>query len=255
VGLEDSDRDSVHLTNWPSVDTFPFDAELHAGMAQLRDACSTLLSLRKAEGLRVRLPLARAVVATPDAALLAPHIDILRDELNVKEVELTTEVDRFGSKELVLNPKTLGPRLGGRTQQVIKAHKAGDWSVAGDLATVGGIELEPGEFDFRLVSAGEGAVATLKSSEGLVVLDTVVTPELEREGVARDLVRQVQQARREADFEVSDRIKLSITGPQATVDAFAAHRELVMGETLAVEAEATLGGIDDTVVVVERAEM
>ena len=105
--------------------------------------------------------------------LLAPHIDILRDELNVKEVELTTDVDRFGSKELILNPKTLGPRLGGRTQDVIKAHKAGDWTINADgtrrrrrrRAPAGGVRL-PGR------SAGEGAVATLKGASGLVVLDT-----------------------------------------------------------------------------------
>ncbi len=245
--------DSVHLTDWPAADVFPIDAELHAGMARLRDACSTLLSLRKSEGLRVRLPLAKAVVATPDADLLADHIDILRDELNVKQVELTTDVGRYGVQELVLNPKALGPRLGGQTQQVIKAHKSGDWSLVGNRAVVGGIELEPGEFDFRLVSAGDAAVATLKSSDGLVVLDTIVTPELEREGVARDLVRLVQQERREAGLDVSDRISLTISGPQATVDAFATHRELVMGETLATSAQATLGNDDEVVVAVERA--
>jgi len=245
--------ESVHLTDWPESDAFPFDAELHAGMAQLRDACSALLSLRKSEGLRVRLPLARAVVATPDADLLTDHVDILRDELNVKQVELTTDVDRYGTRELVLNPKSLGPRLGGQTQQVIKAHKAGDWSLVGDRAVVGGIDLEPGEFDFRLVSAGEDAVSTLKSSEGLVVLDTAVTPELEREGVARDLVRLVQQQRREAGLDVSDRISLTISAPQAMVEAFGAHRELVMGETLAISADATLADGDDVVVSVERA--
>ena len=253
TGGSDSDRDSVHLTDWPNAEMFPFDAELHAGMEQLRDACSTLLSLRKAEGLRVRLPLAGAVVATPDAGLLAPHIDILREELNVKHVELTTDVDRFGSKQLVLNPKTLGPRLGGQTQQVIKAHKAGDWSLDGDRVVVGGVTLEPGEFDFRLVSAGDGAVATLKLSDGVVVLDTVVTPELEREGIARDLVRQVQQARREAGLDVSDRISLVVTAPQAVIDAFTAHRDLVMGETLATAAEAELGSADEVEVAVERA--
>ena len=251
VGGPAPDRESVHLTDWPTVDTFPFDADLHAGMEQVRDACSTLLSLRKAEGLRVRLPLARAVVATPDARLLSAHIDIIRDELNVKEVELTTDVDRFGSKELVLSPKTLGPRLGGKTQQVIKAHKSGDWSVDGDRVVVGGVVLEPGEFDFRLVSAGEGAVATLKSSDGLVVLDTAVTPELEREGIARDLVRHVQQARRDAGLDVSDRISLVVTAPQDIIEAFTTHRDLVMGETLALTAEAHIGG-DEVTVVVER---
>jgi isoleucyl-tRNA synthetase len=251
-GLTGEEAGSVHLTDWPVAEAFPYDTELHAGMARVRDACSTLLSLRKAEGLRVRLPLARAVVATPDADLLAAHVDILRDELNVKAVELTTDVDAYGSKQLVLNPKTLGPRLGGRTQEVIKAHKAGDWTVDGDRAVVGGIELEPGEFDFRLVSAGEGAVATLKGSDGLVVLDTVVTADLEREGLARDLIRQIQQARRDAGLDVSDRIALTVTGPGDVVDAFEAHRELVMAETLATSAHSSVGG-DRTTVQVARA--
>ncbi len=251
VDNSSGDRGSVHLTDWPTVDTFPFDPDLHAGMEQVRDACSTLLSLRKAEGLRVRLPLAKAVVATPDARLLGAHVDIIRDELNVKEVELTTDVERFGSKELVLSPKTLGPRLGGQTQRVIKAHKSGDWSVDGDRVVVGGVLLEPGEFDFRLVSAGEGAVATLKSSDGLVVLDTAVTPDLEREGIARDLVRQVQQARRDAGLDVSDRISLVVTAPQDIIEAFTTHRDLVMGETLALAAEAHVGG-EEVTVVVER---
>ena len=251
-GLAAGDGVSVHLTDWPAADVFPYDAGLHAGMAQVRDACSTLLSLRKAEGLRVRLPLARAVVATPHADLLAPHIDILRDELNVKTVELTTDVGAYGTNELVLNPKALGPRLGGRTQEVIAAHKAGDWTVDGERAVVGGIELEPGEFDFRLVSAGEGAVATLKGSDGLVVLDTAVTAELEREGLARDLIRQIQQARREAGLDVSDRIALSVSGPRDVLAAFEAHRDLVMAETLATSADVSPGD-EPTSVQVTRA--
>ena len=246
-GLTGGDQ-SVHLTDWPRTEAFPHDADLHAGMAQVRDACSTLLSLRKAEGLRVRLPLAKAVVATPEAELVRPHLAILRDELNVKDVELTTDVDAYGAKELVLNPKALGPRLGGQTQEVIKAHKAGDWSIAGEAAIVGGIELQPGEFDFRLVSSGEGAVSTLKETDGLVVLDTDVTPELEREGVARDLVRKIQQARRDADLDVSDRIALTLVGPAAEVEAYEAHRDLVNAETLTVEASVSIGEPSITVV-------
>jgi isoleucyl-tRNA synthetase len=232
---------SVHLTDWPDSALFPFDPELHTGMDYVRDACSTLLSLRKAEGLRVRLPLAKAVVASPDAALMKPHLDILRDELNVKEVELTDEVDRFGTKQLILNPKTLGPRLGGRTQEVIRAHKAGDWQITPEgVAVVGGVELLPEEFDFRVVSAGEGAIGTLSGASGLVVLDTTVTPELELEGRARDLIRQVQQARREAGLDVSDRITLDITGAPDVVAAFEAHRTLVEGETLATSSRASV---------------
>ena len=247
VGSDDGAVASVHLTDWPDAAAFPYDPDLHAGMAQVRDACSTLLSLRKAEGLRVRLPLSKAVIATPDTALVAPHLDILRDELNVKEVELTTDTDRYGSKELILNPKTLGPRLGGRTQEVIRAHKAGDWRIEGDVAVVGGVELQPGEFDFRVVSAGDGAVATLRGSDGLVVLDTTVTEALEVEGRARDLIRTIQQARRDAGLDVSDRIELDVRGPADVVAAFETHRELVAGETLAV---ATSSAVADGEVVV-----
>jgi isoleucyl-tRNA synthetase len=240
TALTGDDFESVHLTDWPDFTAFPYDADLHAGMGYVRDACSTLLSLRKAEGLRVRLPLSKAVVATSHAALVEPHLAILRDELNVKQVELTTEVDRFGSRELILNPKTLGPRLGARTQHVISAHKRGDWVLGGDgdsvVAVVGGVELLPGEFDFRVVSSGEGAVAPLKQSDGLVVLDTAVTPELEVEGRARDLIRQIQQARRQEGLDVSDRISLHVRGDAASIEAFEAHRELVTGETLATSA-------------------
>jgi isoleucyl-tRNA synthetase len=243
------DGTSVHLADWPDAASFPYDRDLHAGMTVVRDACSTLLSLRKAEGLRVRLPLGKAVVATADAALVRPHVDILRDELNVKEVELTTEAGRFGAKELTLNPKALGPRLGGRVQEVIKAHKAGDWRIEGDTAVVGGVELLPGEFDFRIVSAGDGAVATLKDSDGLVMLDTTVTPAFEVEGRARDLIRQIQQARRDAGLDVSDRIRLEVRGPADAVEAFEAHRALVSGETLAVEATSAVADGETTIAV------
>jgi isoleucyl-tRNA synthetase len=230
--------DSVHLVDWPDHGDFPFDADLQAGMAHVRDACSTLLSLRKAEGLRVRLPLANAVVATPEAALIAPHLDILRDELNVKHVEVTTEVDRFGTRELVLSPQVLGPRLGREMQRVIAAHKSGDWTLDDGRAVVGGVELEPGEFEFRLVSAGEGAVSTLKNSDGVVVLDTEVTEDLEVEGRARDLIRLIQQARRDAGLDVSDRIELTIAASAELVGAFSAHSVLVENETLAIKSTA-----------------
>ncbi|CAN5370958.1 isoleucine--tRNA ligase [soil metagenome] len=245
---------SVHLEDWPDAHVFPDDVALTASMASVREACSTLLSLRKAEGLRVRLPLARAVVAGPDAELLRPHLDVLRDELNVKEIVLTADVERYGRRELTVHPKTLGPRLGGATQQVIAAYKRGDWSVDGDRVVVGGVELEPGEYDFSLVAATDGAAATLGSSAGVVVLDTEVTPELEAEGAARDLVRLVQQARRAAGLAVSDRISLHVVADAATVAAFETHRELVTGETLAVEATCEIAEVDEPRIGVTRVD-
>jgi isoleucyl-tRNA synthetase len=242
---------SVHLLDWPSAEAFPVDADLARGMALVRDACSTLLSLRKAEGLRVRLPLASATVATPDAEVLRPHLGIIRDELNLKDVVLTDDLAAHGRKELVLNPKALGPRLGGATQEVIVAHKRGDWSETVSGVRVGEHDLEPGEFDFRLVSAAEGAAATLPRDGGIVVLDTQVTPELEIEGVARDLIRRVQQERRDVGLDVSDRIRLTVSGPDDVIRALDAHRDLVAGETLALDV-VVAGSAAEAEVVVER---
>ncbi|MGA1747948.1 MAG: isoleucine--tRNA ligase, partial [Ilumatobacteraceae bacterium] len=247
VGL--TGGESVHLTDWPSRESLPVDPELKGGMDRVRDACSTLLSLRKSQGLRVRLPLAAAVVATPDVGLVLPHVDILRDEVNVKHVELTDDVAGHGTEELVLSPKALGPRLGASTQRVIGAHKAGDWSITDGVVTVGGEVLHEGEFEFRLVSrSGEGAAATLPRRGGIVVLDTVVTPELEAEGAARDLIRRIQTSRREAGLAVSDRIRLHLTADSDTLAAFDVHREMVLGETLTVEVETTVG--DSEVIVI-----
>jgi len=241
---------SVHHQDWPSSEDLPRDPELAIGMRRVRDACSTLLSLRKSEGLRVRLPLASATLATPDVALVQPHIDILRDEVNVKSVDLTDRVADHGTEELVLLPKALGPRLGGDTQKVIGAHKAGDWSFDDGVVTVGGIGLVEGEFEFRLVSDAEGAAATLPGKGGIVVLDTVVTSELEREGVARDPIRRIQTARREAELDVSDRISLTLEISEVVADAFTAHQTMVESETLAVESSMKIAGGDEVIHVV-----
>jgi isoleucyl-tRNA synthetase len=98
----------------------------------------------------------------------------------------------------------------------------------------GGIELLPGEFTERLVPAGAGnATTALPGNSGLVVLDTTVTPELAAEGTARDVVRVVQQARRDGGFDVSDRVMLTVDGPQPVLDAVRAHEAFVAGEVLA----------------------
>ena len=230
---------SVHLTDWPARDELPSDPSLVAGMDRVRQVASAALSLRKARGLRVRLPLSRLTVAAVDAATLQPFTDILADEVNVREVTLSTDVTRYGRFELTVNARACGPRLGGDTQKVIRAVKAGEWHQEADGTVVAaGIELLPEEYSERLVPAdGAGdttqATGALPGSSGLVVLDTNVTPELAAEGLAKDVVRLVQQARREAGLEVSDRIALTLDAPAEVLDAVRAHQEFLAGEVLA----------------------
>ena len=226
---------SVHLEDWPALDELPADAALVAAMDRVRDVASSALSLRKAKKLRVRLPLAALTVAVPDAAALEPFRELLADEVNVKEVRLQPDVDVACSTVLTVVPRVLGPRLGKDVQRVIKAVKAGDWAASGDTVTAGGVSLEPGEFELKLVPAEPDRSAALPGNVGVVVLDTDLTPALLAEGVARDVVRAVQQARKDAGLDVSDRITLTVDSSPDVVDAVREHEKFVAAEVLAEE--------------------
>lgn len=145
-------------------------------------------------------------------------------------------------QRLSVNARAAGPRLGKQVQTVIKGAKSGDWSLdEAGVVTSGGIELAAGEYSLDLVagetSAMEGrAVGVLRGGD-FVALDTRVSPELEAEGTARDVVRAIQSARRGAGFDVSDRIRLTVDGDEQVVAAVSTHRELVAAEVLAVELE------------------
>ncbi|NJC71661.1 isoleucine--tRNA ligase [Planosporangium thailandense] len=224
---------SVHLTDWPSAEEFPADHDLVAAMDSVRDVCSAGLSLRKARGLRVRLPLPALTVATPDAARLRPFADLVADEVNVKEVGFADDLSRYCEQVLTVVPRALGPRVGGQVQHVIKAVKAGQWELVDGAPVAAGVTLQPGEYELKLVAADAENSAPLPGGEGVVVLDTAVTPELAAEGLARDVVRVVQLARREAGLEVTDRIALVVDAPAQVAAAVEAHRDFLAAETLA----------------------
>ena len=141
---------------------------------------------------------------------------------------------------LQVNARAAGPRLGRDVQTAIKAAKSGDWSTdSSGAVTSGGIALLPGEYELKTVVADASpddrrAVAMLPGG-GFVILDTDVTPDLAAEGLARDVVRAVQQARRDAGLQVSDRIRLALSGDDEVVAAIDAHAELIKSETLSVE--------------------
>ncbi|WP_241981977.1 isoleucine--tRNA ligase [Cryobacterium ruanii] len=235
---------SVHLEDWPDATLFPADDELVTAMDQVRLISSTVLSLRKQAGLRVRLPLTNLTVVTGKSSTLASFVGILSDELNVKTVTLIELEDDSASaygvtSKLVVNARAAGPRLGKQVQQVIMAARAGDWSEIDGIVTAGGIALEPSEFELTLEAnsdAGGGAAAlALLPAGGFALLATNTTPKLEAEGFARDLIRAVQDTRKSAGFQVSDRIRLDLVfQSEADADSFDLARGVdVAAETLA----------------------
>ncbi len=241
---------SVHLTDWPNAKNFPADNKLVSAMDQIRSASSVSNALRKAASLRNRLPLAKLTVVTNDSADLEQFTSLLADELNVKAIELVeldeTSGERFGVvKQLTVNSRVAGPRLGAGVQHVIRGAKSGAWSLVDGKVVVDGVELLEEEYELTLVadlSSGDTTnLVGILPSGGFVILDGAVTPELEVEGAARDLIRAIQQARKDADLDVSDRIKLSIVGDESVLEAIAKHEELIKGETLASELVSSAG--------------
>ena len=245
---------SVHLTEWPDHEALTRDDKLVEAMDQVRIVSSVANGLRKVNGLRVRLPLSKLTVVTKNADALSDFVDIIAEELNVKSIDLvelsldsTTE---FGViKRLTVNSRVLGPRVGKQVQQVIAASKSGDWSQSENTVTCGGVELMDGEYEIDLVadltdSAESVNLIGILPSGGFVLLDQTVTPELEAEGIARDVIRAVQQARKDADLDVSDRIKCVITSVQEVLAAIDTHEELVKAETLTLELVTSLGDVE-----------
>ena len=230
---------SVHLTDWPDASEFPVDDELVAAMDEVRQITSQSLALRKARKLRVRLPLAELTVVTQRPAALEPFADILREELNVKRVTLTRQTEDSASEhgivqQLAVNARAAGPRLGKQVQQAIKAAKSGDWAEENGVIVAGGIALEPHEYELTLRAGDDEETAlTLIAGGGFVLLDTETTPELEAEGIARDAIRAVQEARKNAGLDVSDRIVLALNAEPAHADALLTHSALIAAETLA----------------------
>jgi isoleucyl-tRNA synthetase len=228
---------SVHLADWPGVESFPEEQELVSSMDLVRSVCSAALSVRKSHDRRVRQPLSRLTVASTAASSLSAYLDIISDEVNVKEVSLSGDVASVARHELQVVPASVGPRLGKKTQQVIVAVKKGEWTRDGDEIVVAGERLQPGEYSLRLVADSSTPSAALDDGSGVVLLDIDLTPELESEGQARDIIRAVQQARRDAQFDVTDRISLTLGVSDELRGRLVPFVDLICSETLATEVD------------------
>ena len=232
---------SVHLADWPDADQFPADARMLDTMETTRRICSVGSSLRKAKNLRVRLPLAELKVVLVNAERLeGTYASIIAEELNLKSVTLIdaagVDAASYGiSQQLVVNARAAGPRLGKNVQQAIKGAKSGNWSVTDGVVTAGGLELVEGEYTLDTVVDADADIAAAVIDGGFLVLDTEVTEELAAEGIARDMIRTVQAARKDADLQVSDRIRTTISGNDTVIAALEANRELLGSETLSVD--------------------
>ena len=231
------DAGSVHLADWPDPARLPEDRQLVHDMDLVREVCSAAHSVRKANGLRARLPLARLTVAGVDSERLGSFTNLVADEVNVHEVELLPDAQHLASRRLKVVFKEAAPRLGPATQDVAAAARRGDWELIDDAqrARVGQQVLDAGEFELQVEPLDPSTTRAAAGGLLVVVLDTSVTPDLALEGRARDLVRGVQQLRRDMGLAVTDRIRLEVAGDPEVREVIDRHRSWIAEQVLAAD--------------------
>ncbi len=227
--------ESVHLTDWTTAETLTEDKELVQRMDLVRAVCSTAKAVREEKKLRNRLPLASMTVAGEQVDELAPFVDIIKDEINVKEVGFEKNIDVLATHFLYLKTPLIGKRLGPYMGAIMAASKTNEWTVREDgTLFIGGQVLNADEFELRLVLKDGIDGMALPDNTAVVQLDSRIYPELEKEGIARDFVRLVQTARKEKDFDVSDRITVTyVASTELVKEALSIHNDYITEQVLA----------------------
>ena len=235
---------SVHMTAWPSSAPARLDRELLAETEVVQRVVGLGRAARNSSRLKVRQPLKRLLVRVPDEAASAAvrrHEEQILDELNVKALEIVARDATLVSYRIKPNLPVIGKRYGKLIPAIRQYLATADAAaIAAAVArgetqklSIDGREIDIEPADLLVESASADGFACAEEGGYLVGLDTTLDERLLREGLAREIVRAVQDARKQAGLEVSDRIALFVEGDAAVADALGEHREYVMSETLA----------------------
>jgi isoleucyl-tRNA synthetase len=250
----DKTLESVHLCDFPASDPTRIDVELSDAMRLLREIASLGRAARASEKLKVRLPLAEVtVILTDDSKIdwLQSHDALVREELNVKAVHYTTDGGQYVQYTVVPNFKRLGPKVGKQVPAVKKALASADGNaLLNELQSSGVVKLQLGndtiELDGDDIEVRLQAKAGWAAAQGVgcvVVLNTEVTPELQREGIAKDLIRVIQNQRKAIECQYTDRIEVAVdAGSDDVRKAIEEHGAMIAEETLADSLTVGIGG-------------
>lgn len=225
------EEQSVHLSDWPTVDEARCDQELSKRVALTREIISAGLSLRSKAGIRVRQPLQELQLALLDELDIESQLPAIQEELNVKTITLIEDPSLIGERVGKANSRVVGPRYGKDAKRIFSALKTGDFTVEVDgRIKIDELILEHDEAQVVYVGKEGADVEAVKGA--VLTFDFTLSDELKIEGLARDLVRQIQELRKEADFNISDRIILAVHGAD---EILAAHESYITQETLTEE--------------------
>jgi len=253
-------QESVHLVDWPVADEALIDEDLSFRMAVARQVVNLGRAARNSAQIKTRQPVEVAVVACRERerAALESLASVVAEELNVKALEYVDSAGRLVTYVIKPNYRTLGPRFGKNMPAVaaalaaLSAEETADRVAGGHpvVVTVDGREYEFTPEDFVIESHERDGFRVERDGALAVGISTRLSPELLQEGLARELVHHIQNTRKAAGFQIDDRIRLWVTGPDEIADMLAVHGEWVQRETLAVSLEVTRAADDATRAVV-----
>ncbi len=255
--------ESVHLAKFPVVDDSMIDSELEARQKLAQDITSMTLALRRKVNLKVRQPLSTIMVPVADAAqraALEAISELVKSEINVKELRIVGNEDGILVKSVKPDFKKLGPKFGKQMKAVAEAVKALDSHQIAELERNGSVHLDINGSDAVIELAdveiiSEDIPGWLVANEGTltIALDVTVTPELRREGIARDIVNRIQNVRKSRDYDITDRISLTFAPGEATDDAVRDFADYISRQVLATSLE--IAEIDENSPEVENFSM
>ncbi|WP_265025298.1 isoleucine--tRNA ligase [Wolbachia endosymbiont (group B) of Pammene fasciana] len=237
-GLEYKET-SVHLADFPQSDRY--DSELIAKMDLVREICNSALSIRNTFNMRIRQPLGSMTIYHRSSCdfLKNEYQEIIRDEVNVKELEIVSELKEVASLELKLNFPLLGKKVADKIKKLVQYVKEEKWRQIENEQIFLGDEtesytIEKGEYELLLKANSEYS-SVFDNNKGIVVLSTELNDELILEGLARDVVRLIQETRKQADFHISDRIRVIIKAEDEKIkEAITTWNKYIKEQTLAL---------------------
>ena len=235
-------KESVHLEDFPVENTDLVDSSVEERMDLVRDVCSLGRFAREEANIKVRQPISSLILPKSDEMIIGDLLPIITEELNVKKVEFKDDMSEYLEYIVKPNFKVLGKTLGPKIKLLQEALAKLSSNEVTKLTENGSITIKLGDEDFELTN--EMVLVSLKQKEGYastsnnktcVVLNTELTEDLILEGLAREFVRKVQSLRKDADFVITDHIKVYYKGTKAVHEMFDKYRDYVMGEVLGDE--------------------
>jgi isoleucyl-tRNA synthetase len=203
--------ESVHLQPFPSFNNIPFNKSVIEEMEFVRKICSIISSIRKKNNVKARLPLQSVLIIGGKINVNLELQSVIKDESNIKEIHFAENFSDFDIQTIInLDAKKVAKRIGKDFQTILKQAKQGIFIQKGSNIEISGYEIFSDEYEIQLkLNNEENNYASLEGKY-LIILDTKITKSLEMEGIARDFIRSVQNARKESGFDISDKITLKV---------------------------------------------